>query len=99
MGIEEKFVNLSRRFVARTVQTAGRLAGHPRWEMDGRLMGAKIDDEAAREADKDRLKALEAVSRFAAQWPGLLDTQRIPPVASTGPMLRSRPSPSAPDIP
>ena len=95
MGIEEKFVDLSRRFVARAVQTAGRLAGYPRWEMDGRLMSAKIDDDAAREAGKDRLKALEAMSRFAAEWPGLLDTQRIPPIADTGPMPRSRPSPSA----
>ena len=99
MGIEEKLVDLSRRFVARSVQTAGRLAGYPRWEMDGRLMGARVDDDAAREADKDRLKALEAVSRFTAQWPGLLDTQRIPPVVGTGPMARSRPSPSVPDIP
>ncbi|GIF99901.1 hypothetical protein [Catellatospora citrea] len=95
MGIEEKFVDLSRRLVARTVQTAGRLAGYPRWEMDGRLMAAQIDDDAAREAGKDRLKALDAMSRFAAEWPGLLDTQRIPPVADTGPMPRSRPSPSA----
>ncbi|WP_155375098.1 hypothetical protein [Catellatospora vulcania] len=83
MGIDEKFANLSRRFVARTVHTVGRLAGNPRWEMAGHLLGARADDDAAREKGKDDLKALEAVSRFTAERPGLLDTQRLAPVAAS----------------
>ncbi|GAA2368739.1 hypothetical protein Cme02nite_73450 [Catellatospora methionotrophica] len=98
MGTEEKLANLSRRFVARTVHTVGHLFGNPRWEMAGHLLGAQADDDAAREKSKDDLKALEAVSRFASERPGLIDTQRIAPVATTGTMPRSHPRPSAADI-